>query len=76
MLKRTWSIRRQQTYSLSRRVDPGTALHRDKGMIRCQVALLDENVFTCDVDVSLLIENLRALELKCMEKELERATTL
>ena len=54
MLKRTWSIRRPQTFSLTRRVDPGAALQREKGMIRCQVTLLDENVFTCDVDVSLV----------------------
>ena len=52
MLKRTWSIRRPQTYNLTRRVEPGAALQRDKGMIRCQVTLLDDSVFTCDVDVS------------------------
>ena len=54
MLRRTWSIRRPQTYSLTRRVDAGTAMQREKGMIRCQVTLLDDSVFTCDIDVSLL----------------------
>ena len=28
-------------------------MQREKGMIRCQVTLLDESVFTCDMDVSL-----------------------
>ena len=27
-------------------------MQREKGMIRCQVTLLDDSVFTCDVDVS------------------------
>lgn len=57
MLKRTWSIRRQQTYSLTRRVEPGAVMQREKGMIRCQVTLLDEDVFTCDMDVSRTCTN-------------------
>ena len=51
MLKRTWSIRRQPAYSLTRRVD-GASVQREKGMIRCQVTLLNDTVFVCDVDVS------------------------
>lgn len=32
----------------------GASVQREKGMIRCQVTLLDDRVFTCDVDVSCI----------------------
>ena len=51
-LKRGGSFNRTNTYTVSRRADSDNA-ERPRGMIRCYVKLLDDTVFTCDVDVSL-----------------------
>ncbi len=53
LLRRIGSIkyRSSGTQSLSRRVEPGR-MDRERGFIRCLVTLLDDNVFTCDIDVS------------------------
>jgi len=52
LLRRVGSLRRSNsTYQAARK--PGTDnAERPKGMFRCHVTLLDDTVFTCDVDVS------------------------
>ena len=54
LLKRVGSLKRStNTYVVPRRAEPDNA-ERPKGMIRCHTTLLDDAVFTCDIDVSLL----------------------
>ena len=52
LLKRVGSLKRStNTYVVPRRAEPDNA-ERPKGMIRCHTTLLDDAVFTCDIDVS------------------------
>jgi len=54
LLKRMGSLRRSNragTYSLPRRVE-AKGMERSRGMVRCHITLLDDTVFTCDIDVS------------------------
>lgn len=53
LLRRIGSIKQRSsgTQSLPRRVDPGR-VERERGNVRCLVTLLDDNLFTCDIDVS------------------------
>lgn len=54
LLKRVSSLRRSHnSYVVSRRPEPDNA-ERPKGMLRCHTTLLDDTVFTCDIDVSHL----------------------
>lgn len=45
---------------VSRRPEPDNA-ERPKGMIRCHTTLLDDTVFTCDIDVSVYNNKLFSL---------------
>lgn len=52
LLKRVSSLRRSHnSYVVSRSPEPDNA-ERPKGMIRCHTTLLDDSIFTCDIDVS------------------------
>ena len=51
LLRRIGSIKRS-SYSMPRRVEAHASGQRERGMIRCHITLLDDNVFTCDVHVS------------------------
>jgi hypothetical protein len=54
LLKRVGSLKRStNTYVVPRRAEPDNA-ERPKGMIRCHTTLLDDAVFTCDIDVSVI----------------------
>ena len=55
LLKRVSSLRRSNhSFVVSRRPEhePDNA-ERPKGMIRCHTTLLDDTVFTCDIDVRI-----------------------
>ena len=53
LLKRVGSFRNRghNTFVVPRKPEPDNA-ERPRGMIRCHVNLLDDTVFTCDIDVS------------------------
>lgn len=72
LFKRMGSLRRSHragAYSLPRQVE-AKGMERSKGMVRCHITLLDDTVFTCDIDVSCVC---KISSLECVrEKERNR----
>ena len=50
LLRRIGSMKRS-SYSLPRRMEANAAAPRERGTVRCHVTLLNDTVFTVDVDV-------------------------